>query len=114
MARKAKSSIFSGCPKAQVCSLPPLGRVVSVTWPLSVDMVAKPAFKASSIAPAEIDPADLKPKAIQAVVKKVAAWQVKVAEPTFNRLWTYAAMYDGLLAASKATGDPAFRVVSSE
>jgi unsaturated rhamnogalacturonyl hydrolase len=52
---------------------------------------------------------ELKPKAIQAVVKKVAAWQVKVAEPSFNRLWTYAAMYDGLLAASDATGDPSFR-----
>jgi rhamnogalacturonyl hydrolase YesR len=52
---------------------------------------------------------EIKPKAIQAVIKKVAAWQVKVAEPSFNRLWTYAAMYDGLLAASDATGDPAFR-----
>jgi unsaturated rhamnogalacturonyl hydrolase len=52
---------------------------------------------------------EIKPKAIQAVIKKVATWQVKVAEPSFNRLWTYAAMYDGLLAASDATGDPAFR-----
>lgn len=51
---------------------------------------------------------ELKPKAIQAVIKKVAAWQVKVGEPHFNRLWTYAALYDGLIAASKATGDPAF------
>ncbi|MBS1821146.1 MAG: glycoside hydrolase family 88 protein [Acidobacteria bacterium] len=74
-----------------------------------------PDSKASGDAPDDPGPlatdisAELKPKAIQHVVKKVAAWQVKVAEPTFNRLWTYAAMYDGLLAASKATGDPAFR-----
>ena len=52
---------------------------------------------------------ELKPKAIQAVIKKVASWQLKVAEPSFNRLWTYAAMYDGLLAASDATGGPTFR-----
>jgi rhamnogalacturonyl hydrolase YesR len=52
--------------------------------------------------------AELKPKAIQAVVEKVASWEVKAAAPNFNRLWTYAALYDGLLAASKTTGDPKF------
>jgi rhamnogalacturonyl hydrolase YesR len=74
-----------------------------------------PDSKASGDAPDDPGPlatdisAEMKPAAIQHVVKKVAAWQVKVAEPTFNRLWTYAAMYDGLLAASKATGDSASR-----
>src|SRR5262245_25956027 len=52
---------------------------------------------------------EIKPKAIQAVLKKVADWQLKEAEPSFNRLWTYAAMYDGLLAASDATGDSKYR-----
>jgi rhamnogalacturonyl hydrolase YesR len=52
---------------------------------------------------------EIKPKAIQAVIKKVADWQVKEAQPSFNRLWTYAAMYDGLLAASDATGIPTYR-----
>src|SRR5260221_6987850 len=42
--------------------------------------------------------AELKPKAIQAVIKKVGDWQVKGAEPHFNRLWTYPALYDGLIA----------------
>ncbi len=71
-----------------------------------------PDSKASGDAPDDPGPlatdisSELKPQAIQAVVKKVAAWQVKVAEPTFNRLWTYAALYDGLLAASKTTGRP--------
>jgi unsaturated rhamnogalacturonyl hydrolase len=51
---------------------------------------------------------ELKPKAIQVVVEKVASWQLKEAEPNFSRLWTYAALYDGLLAASKTTGDPKF------
>jgi rhamnogalacturonyl hydrolase YesR len=50
----------------------------------------------------------LKPKAIQAAMKKVGDWQLKVGESHFNRLWTYAALYDGLLAASKTTGDPAY------
>jgi unsaturated rhamnogalacturonyl hydrolase len=27
------------------------------------------------------------------------------AEPLFNQQWTFAALYDGLLAASKTTGD---------
>jgi unsaturated rhamnogalacturonyl hydrolase len=49
--------------------------------------------------------AELKPKAIDAAMKKVGDWQVKVAEPNFNRQWTFAALYDGLLAASKTTGD---------
>jgi rhamnogalacturonyl hydrolase YesR len=52
---------------------------------------------------------EIKPKAIQAVIKKVADWQLKEAQPSFNRLWTYAAMYDGLLAASDATGIPTYR-----
>jgi unsaturated rhamnogalacturonyl hydrolase len=74
-----------------------------------------PDSKASGDAPDDPGPlatdisAELKPQAIQAVIKKVADWQLKVAEPTFNRLWTYAALYDGLLAASKATGDSKYR-----
>jgi rhamnogalacturonyl hydrolase YesR len=52
--------------------------------------------------------AELKPKAIDAAMKKVGDWQVKVAEPNFNKQWTFAALYDGLLAASKTTGDPKY------
>jgi len=51
---------------------------------------------------------DIKPKAIDAAMKKVGDWQVKVAEPNFNKQWTFAALYDGLLAASKTTGDPKY------
>jgi rhamnogalacturonyl hydrolase YesR len=73
-----------------------------------------PDSKSSGSAPDDPGPlatdisAELMPKAIQAVVEKVASWQLKEAEPTFNRLWTYAALYDGLLAASKTTHDPKF------
>ena len=42
-------------------------------------------------------------------MKKVADWQLRVAEPNFNSQWTFAALYDGLIAASAATGDPRYR-----
>jgi rhamnogalacturonyl hydrolase YesR len=42
-------------------------------------------------------------------MKKVADWQLRVAEPEFNGQWTYAALYDGLLAASVTTGDSRYR-----
>jgi unsaturated rhamnogalacturonyl hydrolase len=52
---------------------------------------------------------ELKPKAIDAAMKKVADWQLTAAEAHFNKYWTFAALYDGLLAASKTTGDPRYR-----
>jgi unsaturated rhamnogalacturonyl hydrolase len=52
---------------------------------------------------------ELKPKAIAAAMKKVADWQVAYVEPKFNQQWTFAALYDGLLAASATTGDPKYR-----
>jgi rhamnogalacturonyl hydrolase YesR len=47
----------------------------------------------------------LKRKDILRVMKLVADWQLKDAEGKYNIQWTYAALYDGLLAASKTTGD---------
>jgi unsaturated rhamnogalacturonyl hydrolase len=52
---------------------------------------------------------DLSPKLKRAdilkAVKKVADWQLNESESRYNIGWTFAALYDGLLAASKATGD---------
>jgi unsaturated rhamnogalacturonyl hydrolase len=52
---------------------------------------------------------DLSPKlkrsSILKAMKSVADWQLKHAESHYNIQWTYAALYDGLLAASKTTGD---------
>ncbi len=56
----------------------------------------------------DLSPA-LKPAAIRRAMKKVADWQLRVAEPNFNSQWTFAALYDGLLAASAATNDPRYR-----
>lgn len=50
----------------------------------------------------------LTPAAIHTAMRKVADWQLKVGEPRFTQLWTYAPLYDGLLAASRSTGDPKY------
>lgn len=41
-------------------------------------------------------------------MRKVADWQLKDAKGRFNQQWTYAALYDGLLATSRAIGDPKY------
>jgi unsaturated rhamnogalacturonyl hydrolase len=46
--------------------------------------------------------------AIRKAAQKVADWQLAHAEPIFSQQWTYSALYDGLLAASKTTGDPRY------
>jgi rhamnogalacturonyl hydrolase YesR len=51
---------------------------------------------------------ELKPKAIEAAMTKVADWQLAVAQPKFNQQWTFAALYDGLLAASATTKNPKY------
>lgn len=47
----------------------------------------------------------LKKAAIQKAMKMVAEWQLKHAESHYNIQWTFAALYDGMLAASRTTGD---------
>lgn len=57
---------------------------------------------------AHLSPA-LKPGDVRKAIRKVADWQLNAAEPRFSLDWTYAALYDGLLAASRATGDPRYQ-----
>jgi unsaturated rhamnogalacturonyl hydrolase len=45
---------------------------------------------------------------IQAAMRKVADWQLAHSQPKFNQQWTYAALYDGLIAASRTTHDPTY------
>jgi len=47
--------------------------------------------------------------AIRHAVAKVADWQLAHSENAFNQQWTFAALYDGLLAASRTSGDPRYR-----
>ncbi len=53
--------------------------------------------------------AELSSPAIKHAMKKVADWQLVAAQGRMNQQWTYAALYDGLLAASATTGDPKYR-----
>jgi rhamnogalacturonyl hydrolase YesR len=47
----------------------------------------------------------LKRSAVLRAMKTVGDWQLREAESRYNIQWTFAALYDGLLAASVATGD---------
>jgi unsaturated rhamnogalacturonyl hydrolase len=69
----------------------------------SGDDAANPGPLATDLSPA------LKPAEIQKAIRKVADWQLRTGEARFSLDWTFAALYDGLLAASRATGDPAYR-----
>jgi rhamnogalacturonyl hydrolase YesR len=55
---------------------------------------------------------DISPAITHAAVRHAAAkvgdWQLAHAQRLFNEQWTFAALYDGLLAASKVTGDPRY------
>jgi unsaturated rhamnogalacturonyl hydrolase len=75
------------------------------TVPVTVDRVASgdapdnPGPLAKDLSPA-ITHAEIRKAA-----KKVADWELARAELNFNQQWTFAALYDGLLAASQTTGD---------
>ncbi|WP_433982874.1 glycoside hydrolase family 88 protein [Tunturiibacter empetritectus] len=88
---------------AQSAPVAPAAKVVPVDGNAAGDAPDDPGPLATGLS------AELKPKAIDAAIKKVADWQVVYAEPHFNKQWTFAALYDGLLAASKTTGDPKYR-----
>ena len=53
--------------------------------------------------------AEKKPRAVKHAIAKVADWQLKQAEDKFSTDWTYAALYDGLMAATRATGDKRYQ-----
>lgn len=53
--------------------------------------------------------ADISRRDVLKAMKKVADWQLTAAEGHYNTQWTYAALYDGLLAASRSTGDQRYR-----
>jgi unsaturated rhamnogalacturonyl hydrolase len=56
--------------------------------------------------------ADLRPDvshdAVRAAMRKVADWQLERVRPYFSTDWTFAAMYDGFMAASDTLGDPKY------
>jgi len=49
------------------------------------------------------------PKAVAKAMRKVADWQLERAQPFFDRIWTWSALYTGFMAASDSLGDPKYR-----
>jgi hypothetical protein len=47
--------------------------------------------------------------AVEKAVLKVADWQLDRVRHDFQRDWTFAALYSGLMAASESTGNPKYR-----
>ncbi len=99
------SAFLAGSLVAAVAQTPaqPKGKVVPTDFVASGSAPDDPGPLATNLSSA------IQPKAISAAMKKVADWQVKVAEPDFSQQWTFAALYDGLLAASATTGDAKYR-----
>ncbi len=87
---------------------PPKASEGQAATPLSVERASAgdspddPGPLATDLSPA------LTHAAIRKAAQKVADWQLARAESVFNQQWTDAALYDGLLAASKITGDPRY------
>jgi len=50
-----------------------------------------------------------KPKEVAKAMRKVADWQLKVAQPYFDRIWTWSVLYTGFMAASESLHDPKYR-----
>lgn len=75
---------------------PPVDRIASGDSP------DDPGPLATDLSPA------LTSAAIRKAARKVADWQLARAQTDFNQQWTYAALYDGFLAASRTSGDPRY------
>ena len=89
--------------------------VTGPVWAQSPSAAAIAEREAAGDQPDDPGPlaSDLTPKlkrpAILKAVRKVADWQLGHAEGRYNIQWTYAALYDGMLAVSQATGDARYR-----
>ena len=51
----------------------------------------------------------MKPRAIDAAIRKVADWQLARAQPYFDRIWTWSVLYTGFMAASSTLHDARYR-----
>jgi rhamnogalacturonyl hydrolase YesR len=56
---------------------------------------------------AKLSPA-FKPKAIDAAMRKVGDWELQRSRPHFSQDWTFAALYAGFMAASRALPDAGY------
>ena len=88
--------------RAQISTtIPASTTAASVERDAAGDVPVKAGPLATDLSPA------LETDSINAAMTRVVAWELRTRQATFNRQWTYAALYDGLLAASTATANPA-------
>ena len=51
----------------------------------------------------------IEPAAVRRAMRKVADWQMAQSQQYFARIWTWSALYSGLMAASDTLDDPQYR-----
>lgn len=51
----------------------------------------------------------INPKAVAVAMRKVGDWQMQRAEPYFDRIWTWSALYSGYMAAADSLGYAPYR-----
>ena len=84
--------LFVPCTRSQTTARPPMTELAAAG-----DQPDDPGPLATALSPR------LKHRDILKAMKLVADWQIKHSDDRYNIDWTYAALYDGLLAASKTT-----------
>ncbi|MBS1805685.1 MAG: glycoside hydrolase family 88 protein [Acidobacteria bacterium] len=89
--------VIAPCTQSQTTARPPMSELEAAG-----DQPDDPGPLATGLSP------KLKRRDIQKAMKLVAGWQIKHSDDRYNIDWTYAALYDGLLAASRTTGDPRY------
>ncbi len=96
------TNLNAQAPQPQATASAPAGPPSSVERAAAGDSLDDPGPLATDLSPA------ITHAAVRQAAKKVADWQLAYATPKFNQQWTFAALYDGFLAASKTTGDPKY------
>jgi unsaturated rhamnogalacturonyl hydrolase len=66
------------------------------------DAPLDPGPKATDLSPA------MKPRAVEAAMRRVADWQLARSQPYFDRIWTWSVLYSGFMAASSTLHDPKY------
>src|SRR5437870_186189 len=73
---------------------------------LSACAARRPPSQAPAPAGAQMETLD--PEAVKATLRRVAHWQLAHPVRFDPRNWAMAPLYDGLISASEATGDPRY------
>jgi rhamnogalacturonyl hydrolase YesR len=113
---------FSFAFKAAVLALaaacvPPasVAQISQSLTPVEIAGITKDTSRHFGDAPANPGPrardlsTSIQPAAVRRAMRKVADWQMAQSKPYFARIWTWSALYSGLMAASDSLHDPGYR-----